>query len=576
MRGFSRCALSAALLVSTLAAQPPQPSPQPKEPTEKEKEDLDAGIPITSEIVRKSCSGCHKADEKGRLSRISWRRTTPEGWEFTIKRMIDLNGLQIEPSQAREVLRYLADNLGLAPEEAKAAAFEPEKRMIDYHYSDRDVEEVCTKCHGMGRVVSQRRTRGEWELLIAMHRGLYPLSDFQAFRRGGPPQTEPGPDGRPPDNRHPMEKVIPKLADQLAFRTPEWMAWSANMRAPKLAGRWAFSGYQAGTGPIYGETVIAAGDREGEFQTDTRYLFARTGDVVRRQGKSLVYTGFQWRGRSRTGDQDKDGMREVMLLDRGQHGMTGRWFTGAYDETGIDVTLTRLGSDPLVLGVDHVGLAAGAAHEITIYGANLPASLAPSAIDFGRGVSVTRVVAATPQVVKVEVDVAKDAPVGPRDVLVAGAARPGAAMVYDHIDSIRVKPQAGMARVGGANFPKQYQQFEAYAYHNGPDGKPGTKDDLELGPVAASWTIEEYTATYDDHDKDFVGAIDANGLFTPNLDGPNPKRITNPSNVGANNVGDVWVVASFQAPGGKLLRARAHLLVTVPLYVRYDQPEVSQ
>jgi quinohemoprotein amine dehydrogenase len=173
--------------------------------------------------------------------------------------------------------------------------------------------------------------------------------------------------------------------------------------------------------------------------------------------------------------------------------------------------------------------------------------------------------------VKVELDVAKDAPVGPRDVLVAGAARPGAAMVFDHIDSIRVKPQAGMARVGGANFPKEYQQFEAYAYHNGPDGKPGTKDDLELGPIAANWAIEEYTATYDDHDKDYVGTIDANGLFTPNLDGPNPKRDRN-----ADNIGDVWVVATFQAPGGKTLRARAHLLVTVPLYVRYDQAEVSQ
>ena len=572
MRGILRCLLSGALLVSALVAQqPPQTPPQPKEPTEKEKEELDAGIPITSQIVTKSCSPCHKADEKGRLSRISWRRTTPEGWEFTIKRMVSLNGAQMEPADAREVLRYLSDNLGLAPEEAKAAAFEPEKRMIEYHYSDRDVEEVCTKCHGMGRIVSQRRTKSEWELLIAMHRGYYPLSDFQAFRRGGPPQTEPGPDGRPPDNRHPMEKVIPKLADQLSLKTPEWMAWSANMRAPKLAGRWAFSGYQAGKGPLYGETVIAAGDREGEFQTDTRYLFARTGESVHRTGKALVYTGFQWRGRSRAGEQDQDGMREVMLLDRNQHELSGRWFTGAYNETGIDVTLTRLGSDPLVLGVDHVGLMTGASREVAIYGANLPASVAASAIDFGRGVSVKRVVSSTPQMLKVELDVAKDAPVGPRDVLVAGAARPGAAMVFDHIDSIRVKPQAGMARVGGANFPKEYQQFEAWAYHNGPDGKPGTKDDLELGPITANWTIEEYTATYEDHDKDFVGAIDANGFFTPNLDGPNPKRDRN-----ANNVGDVWVVATFQAPGGKTLRARAHLLVTVPLYVMYDQGEVSQ
>src|SRR5215831_19417346 len=91
-------------------SQPAQPTP-PKEPSEKEKEDLDAGIPIGSEAVKKACSPCHKADEKGRLTRISWRRTTPEGWEFTIKRMISLNGLQIEPADAREVLKYLANNL---------------------------------------------------------------------------------------------------------------------------------------------------------------------------------------------------------------------------------------------------------------------------------------------------------------------------------------------------------------------------------------------------------------------------------------------------------------------------------
>ena len=46
------------------------------------------------------------------------------------------------------------------------------------------------------------------------------------------------------------------------------------------------------------------------------------------------------------------------------------------------------------------------------------------------------------------------------------------------MDSIKVRPQAGMARIGGVNFPKQYQQFEAVAYNNGPDGKPDTKDDL--------------------------------------------------------------------------------------------------
>jgi quinohemoprotein amine dehydrogenase len=168
MKLLTVCAISIAVLAQ---AQAPPPK-EPKEPTEKEKEELDSGIPITNELVRKTCSPCHKVDDKLRLSRISWRRTTPEGWEQTIKRMISLNGLKLEPAEAREILRYLSNQLGLAPEEARPAAFEVEKRMIDYKYTaNKDAEEVCIKCHSMGRVISQRRSKTEWELLIAMHRG---------------------------------------------------------------------------------------------------------------------------------------------------------------------------------------------------------------------------------------------------------------------------------------------------------------------------------------------------------------------------------------------------------------------
>jgi quinohemoprotein amine dehydrogenase len=574
MRVLCVWAVSLAVLCSVSPAQQSDNSRAGagKTPSEKEQEEIDSGIPITSDVVRKSCSPCHATDDKGRMSRISWRRTTPEGWEFSIRRMIGLNGLKLDPDSAREVMKYLSTNLGLAPEEAKTAYFETEHRMIEYKHPDKDVADVCSRCHSLGRVISQRRSKSEWELLISMHRGYYPLSDFQAFRRGGPPQTEPGPDGRPPDNRHPMDKVIPKLAEELPLRTPEWAAWSANMRQPKLDGRWAFAGYEPGKGPLYGETLIKASDRPDEFQTQTQYVAARTGDIVKRQGKSIVYTGFQWRGRSNAGVADQAGMREVMSLDRNQREFAGRWFTGGYDEIGMDVTLTRLGADPILLGTDRMGLQAGATHELQIFGANLPANIAPAAIDFGRGVTVKRVTGSAPDRIKVEVEVAKDAPVGPRDLSLGGAVRERAAMVYDHIDAIRVTPQAGMARVGGVNFPKQFQQFEAIAYHNGPDGKPNTKDDFELGPVTAKWSIEEFTATFEDNDKDFVGSIDANsGLFTPNVDGPNPKRKGN-----GNNVGDVWVVATIQTPDGKTIRGRAHLLVTVPLYVRYNHPENGQ
>ena len=46
----------------------------------------DEGIPVASELVRAKCGSCHRSDDKMRMSRISYRRATPENWEKTIKR----------------------------------------------------------------------------------------------------------------------------------------------------------------------------------------------------------------------------------------------------------------------------------------------------------------------------------------------------------------------------------------------------------------------------------------------------------------------------------------------------------
>ena len=48
------------------------------------------------------------------------------------------------------------------------------------------------------------------------------------------------------------------------------------------------------------------------------------------------------------------------------------------------------------------------------------------------------------------------------------------------------------------------------------------------------------------------------------------------SNFGVNNFGDVWVAASYQAPDGSKFKAKSYLVVTVPDYTMYDQPEVAQ
>src|SRR5215831_9906280 len=89
------------------------------------------GIPVTDPLVIAKCSGCHKKDDKGNLTRISWERTTPEGWEEVVKRMVRLNGLVIMPDEARVIVKSLSASHGLAPEEARTVSYMSEHRIVD-------------------------------------------------------------------------------------------------------------------------------------------------------------------------------------------------------------------------------------------------------------------------------------------------------------------------------------------------------------------------------------------------------------------------------------------------------------
>ena len=522
------------------------------------------GIPIDNETVRQACGSCHRPDDAGRLSRISFRRTTPEGWQQTIRRMVTLNNVALTPETAREVVRYLATNLGLAPAEAHAAAYEAERRSDDQPYDDPDIEETCTQCHSMGRVISQRRTEDEWSLLMAMHRGYYPFTDFQSFRRGSPGEGEP----------QAVDRAVAHLSERFPFDTAEWAGWSATMRPPRVGGTWLLRGHAPGRGPVYGRmTITPVAGAEDEFTTEASYTYAHTGRQVERTGRSIIYTGFQWRGRSIPGDPDEGEFREVMFVERDWRTIQGRWFTGGYDETGIDVTLERLGGAPAVAGVHPPALAAGTTGTIRIHGQNLTALPASDAIDLGPGVSVLEVTGTTGDWLDVQVRVDPDAATGGRDLVLDQTAVTGALAVYDEVHRIEVTPNAGMARIGGVRFPKQFQQFEARAWHNGPDGEPATEDDLDLGMVDARWSIEEYAVTFGDDDIRYVGDVGSDGLFIPAIDGPNVERSGS-----RNNIGDVWVVATWPADAsdGGGLRGRAHLLVTVPLYLRWDPAAVEQ
>jgi len=549
------------------------------------------GIPITDALTISKCESCHKKDEKGNLTRISWIRTTPEGWEEAIKRMVRLNGLMLEPADARAIVKYLSSSHGLAPEEAKSVMYMAEHRIQDEAVPNESVRATCMYCHAVGRALQWRRTRVEWSLLADLHSALYQQADA-AFRRNGAGPIGDGAgaggagDAAAAQANISLDASLDFLGQNYGLHTPEWSAWRARMRTPKIAGRWLIAAHIQGRGKYYGELTIAQGAAEDEFTTTVKLQPVSEGPAITRTGAGLVYAGYSWRGRSKgattpanplPGDLSSE-MREAMWFSPDQTWAEGRWFWGEYQEFGIDVKLKRVTPEPVLLTLDRYSLKTGSqAQTVRLIGANLPAQMAPGDLDFGSGIAVKSIVSHSATELIAQLDVAANAVPGKRDVAFRNSVLEGALAVYDRVDYIKVLPETSIARLGGdakSPHPRGYQQLEVMAYHRGEDGKIRTADDIELGPVDVTWSLEEFYSVFGDDDKEFVGSLDSNGLFTPSLDGPNPQR-----KFSRNNYGNVWAVATAKNEkdkDGKPLVGRSYLVVTVPTYIRWDQPEVAK
>ena len=222
-------------------------------------------------------------------------------------------------------------------------------------------------------------------------------------------------------------------------------------------------------------------------------------------------------------------MKEALFVARDGSAIDGRLYWGGYDEFGIDVHLTRPGTGIVLQGTDKLAVRspsngavegiwrehAGRAQTGRLRSWPRGQSGAHRRKQADRGAVGNRVAAGV-------------AP-GMHDVTLRGATAVKAFAVYDHVSYIKVMPDASFARLGGTIVPKQYAQFEAVAFANGPDGKPGTDDDLELGPVTANWSLEEFFSGPNDDDVKFVGKINDAGLFTPSGEGRIPSARNNPT-----------------------------------------------
>jgi len=306
--------------------------------------------------------------------------------------------------------------------------------------------------------------------------------------------------------------------------------------------------------------ATAGGD---EFLTRVRLHSLHDGSVLVRTGRSVVYGGAAWRGRSQgnstataAADDLSAEAREAMWVAPDGSSIEGRWFWGQYDELGFDVRMQRASPEPALLLVDPRSFKAGSsANRLRLIGDHLPAALTPADLAIGAGVRVRRIVSSTPGEIVADVDVAPDAPSGLRNVALRSATLEGAVAIYDRVDYIKVMPDSSLATFGSRSHARGFQQFEAIGYQRGADGRPRTDDDLELGPVQVAWSMEVfYEVDASQHDR--VGTVSPSGFFMPAAANP------------GNNY-DVWIIATAQTEkgqDGRPLVGKGYLVVTVPTY----------
>lgn len=494
----------------------------------------EGGIPVTDELVASKCGTCHKQDAAGNMESISYERTTPEAWQDVLKRMIGAHGLSVTGVEARAIVKYLSTRHGLAPQEAQAVMYDPERRIHEETNIPSDgLKAACAKCHGFARALSWRRSPEDWKTFLESHAKANKVDSAEA---------------------------IAYLSKAAPLHTPEWDAWSGRPTATKLAGRWEVVASMQGHPKYYGEMQIVA-TSDDEF--DERIVLVSVADAseVLRAGRSAVYGGYAWRGRSKGADpaHGPDDLlnetREVMLVAPDLASIEGRWFWGQYQEFGLDVKLRRETAAPALLVVQPTALKAGTkGNKLRLIGNNF-GSLAMAVPNLGPGITVTQMVSTEPHEAVFEVDVAADAAMGRRDVVFGGSSLTSAMAVYDKVDYIKALPDAAMASFGDKTHTRGFQKLEAIGYQRGPDGKIHTADDIDLGEVAADWSVNVFY-TPEGSNTDAVATVSQTGVLTP-------------AEKAGNTNFDVWVIAKAKTEKdaeGMPLVGKSYVVVTVPTY----------
>ncbi|MBN9671310.1 quinohemoprotein amine dehydrogenase subunit alpha [Roseibium aggregatum] len=489
-------------------------------------------------LLEENCAGCHAPGENGALSRIAGQRKSPEGWLMTIVRMRLFHGMEIDNDVQSQLVHYLADTQGLAPSETEGYRYILEREPAVVEEIDAPLGEMCSRCHSGARVALQRRTQDEWDLHIDFHVGQWPTLEYQALGR---------------DRewlKIAREEVVPMLAEKYPFETEAWSTWQSAEKSD-ANGTWVFTTRLPSKGEAYGTLEVSG---ETQPYTVAGTLKTANGDEFAVSGKLNVYTGYEWRANIEIGGTT---YRQVLAMSEDGSTVSGRQFLHAEDSLGAAFKAVKAGDGPAIAGVVPSTLAAGEATTVQIVGTDL------SSIDLSGAVVAS---GGTANAYGAAIELSPDAGTDGTVSIAAGDAsdKDGLA-VYSHIDSLKVEPEFGVARVGGGggSAGKVPARFDAVGYWNGPDGQAGTEDDVRIGIIPATWSVAAFNEEAEVlKDVEHAGEMDTSlGIFMPAVAGPNPERPFS-----TNNAGNLKVVATNGDVSGE-----GQLIVTVQ---RWNDPPI--
>ena len=139
-----------------------------------------------------------------------------------------------------------------------------------------NLRKACARCHSFARPLSWRRSLDDWKQFVDMHAAQYKVA-----RRA--------------------RKLSLFSRRRLRFTLPNGTPGAARTHRPNLTGRWLVTASIPGRGKFYGEMQVDPAG-EDEFNTSVRLTSVSDGSSIVRSGRSVVYGGYAWRGRSKGND----------------------------------------------------------------------------------------------------------------------------------------------------------------------------------------------------------------------------------------------------------------------------------